>query len=32
MGYIHPDVSYDLRSETGTAVTHVYVDTDMICR
>ena len=33
MGYIHPDVSYDLRSETGAAAwrdPHVYVDTDMI--
>lgn len=33
MGFIHPDVSYDLRSETGAAAwrdPHVYVDTDMI--
>jgi len=33
MGYIHPDVSYDLRSETGAAAwrdPHVYVDTDMV--
>jgi len=33
MAYIHPDVSYDLRSETGAAAwrdPHVYVDTDMI--
>jgi N4-gp56 family major capsid protein len=33
MGFIHPDVSYDLRSETGVASwrdPHVYVDTDMI--
>ncbi len=30
MGYIHPDVSYDLRKETGVAAwrdPHVYVDT-----
>jgi N4-gp56 family major capsid protein len=33
MAFIHPDVSYDLRSETGAAAwrdPHVYVDTDMI--
>lgn len=33
MGYIHPDVSYDLRRETGVASwrdPHVYVDTAMI--
>ena len=33
MGYIHPDVSYDLRRETGVASCrdpHVYVDTAMI--
>lgn len=33
MGYIHPDVSYDLRSETGIAAwrdPHVYVDTENI--
>ena len=33
MGFIHPDVSYDLRSETGAAAwrdPHVYVDTEMI--
>ena len=33
MAFIHPDVSYDLRSETGAAAwrdPHVNVDTDMI--
>jgi N4-gp56 family major capsid protein len=33
MGYIHPDVAYDFRRETGAAAwrdPHVYVDTDMI--
>jgi len=33
MGYIHPDVAYDFRRETGAAAwrdPHVYVDTSMI--
>lgn len=33
MGYIHPDVAYDFRRETGAAAwrdPHVYVDTGMI--